>query len=310
MAPAEQIVITTNSSPYELAPAVLTVLEDAGAAGLESRSRFSPIADAVCERFQVGRSSPMARGSRPESVQPDFNIEWAVTYLVKLGCVLKADHVRFITTEGRELLKMPLDDIHNLVKAIKYAEGNKELQLELKDEMTSEELENPDDHDARVRSFRETVVRIGASPFRSALMKAYHERCAITGSGVTQVLQAAHIIRYLGPHTDRVDNGLLLRVDLHQLFDKNLIGIDPVTRRICISKGLVKTEYEELADCQLAEPIANRQRPSKQRLEKRWKEFLETEKSRTLGYFTMRGGPGQKLSAGGSDRSKSTLGCP
>jgi hypothetical protein len=294
VAAAENIVITTDSVPYELAPAVLAVFEEAGPAGLESSSRSSPIADAVCEMFTVARSSPAARGSRPASVLPDYNIEWAVTYLVKLGCLLKAGHMRFITEEGRELLKMPLDDIHRLVKAIKNAENNKNLQLEIKDQLTADDLEDSDNHDDRVRSFRSTVIRIGASPFRSALMKAYQGRCAISGSEVVQVLQAAHIIRYLGPHTDRVNNGLLLRVDLHQLFDKNLIGIDPSNRKVCVSGGLVGTEYEELANRQLAEPVASQQRPGKQRLEKRWKKFLEAE-NLVLPWMPLEGLANQRL---------------
>jgi hypothetical protein len=280
MATIEQIVINTNSRYYELAPAVLIVLEEAGTAGLESGSRSSPIADAVCKRFQVARGLPSARGSRPNSVQPDYNIEWTVTYLVNLGCVLKVDHMRFITAAGQELLKMPLSDIYNVVKAFHNAGGNRELQLEIENEMTSEDLEDPDDHDARVRDFRETVIRIGTYPFRSALMKAYRGRCAITESEVAQVLQAAHVIRYLGPHTNRVDNGLLLRVDLHQLFDKDFIGIDPSTRKVHISKKLVGTEYEKFSDRQLAEPSTNRQRPNRQRLEQRWQKFLKAEEGR------------------------------
>lgn len=63
MATEEEIRVTTDSSAVELAPAVLIVLEKAGTAGLGSGSRTSPIADAVCERFQVVRSSPIARGS-------------------------------------------------------------------------------------------------------------------------------------------------------------------------------------------------------------------------------------------------------
>jgi HNH endonuclease len=280
MATAEEIKLDTNSSAIKLAPAVLVMLEEAGAAGLGSGSRISPIADAVCGKFQVVRSSPVARGSRPNSVRPDYYIEWAVTYLVNLGCVLKDGHMRFITAQGRELLKMPLDDIENTVRIMKNAERDKELQLEIKNAMLSLDLDDPEDpgspedRDTRERRNRETVIRIGAIPFRSRLMEAYQGRCAITGSEVAQVLQAAHIVPYRGSHTDRLDNGLLLRVDVHQLFDKNLIGIDPVTSKIHIHQELIGTEYEEFDGCQLTGPAVDGQRPSRRRLEKRWKEFL------------------------------------
>lgn len=305
MPATEPIVITTDSTYAELAPAVLTVLEEAGDTGLESRSKFpNSISHAVRQRFQVAPSAPERRGARIDSVLPDFNIELVVSVvLVRIECILKDGHMRFITAEGRNLLKMPLADIHSLVKAVYDAvrannrainrakRRNSGLELEnqltaiLEDELTAiknqlapEDPENPTDHDARVRRFREIDIRIGASPFRSALMEVYQGQCAITESRVTQVLQAAHIKPYRGAPTNRVDNGLLLRVDLHQLFDKDLIGIHPDSREICISKELIGTEYENLDGRPLAERA--RQIPSRQGLKIRWKCFLKTEEKR------------------------------
>jgi putative restriction endonuclease len=56
---------------------------------------------------------------------------------------------------------------------------------------------------------------------------AYGRRCAITGSKIQPVLQAAHIrpITVGGEH--RLDNGLLLRSDAHTLFDLGYLGVDP-----------------------------------------------------------------------------------
>jgi putative restriction endonuclease len=66
---------------------------------------------------------------------------------------------------------------------------------------------------------------------------AYERKCAITGEKVLPVLEAAHIRPYRldGPHD--VDNGVLLRSDLHRLFDEGYITITPghriqVSRRI------------------------------------------------------------------------------
>jgi hypothetical protein len=281
MADLEQIVISTNTNQYELAPAVLTVLEEAGPLGLESRSYRSPIADAVCKKFNVSRSSPIPRGSRPRSEQPDVNIEYTVTYLVTLGCVRIEGHNRFITARGRQLLKMPLVDIYNAVKVAKKTGRISDRELEIQDEMVSEEdLESLDDEDMRLRRFTESVVRIGQFPFRWNLIGAYQGRCAITNFRVTQVLEAAHIRPYRGPQSNRVDNGLLLRLDLHRLFDKNLIGIEPATRVAYISKELIGTEYKEFSGRQLAEPKTSGQRPSEQNLAIRWKEFHKAEEKR------------------------------
>lgn len=68
--------------------------------------------------------------------------------------------------------------------------------------------------------------RLGQGAFRIAVTDAYQRRCAITGEKTLPVLQAAHIKPYSenGPH--QIDNGLLLRSDLHILFDKGYITID------------------------------------------------------------------------------------
>ena len=59
------------------------------------------------------------------------------------------------------------------------------------------------------------------------LLDAYQGRCAITGTGIVGLLEAAHISPYKGDHTDRVSNGLLLRADIHTLFDLHLLTVLP-----------------------------------------------------------------------------------
>lgn len=82
-----------------------------------------------------------------------------------------------------------------------------------------------------------TRGRLGQGAFRILVTDAYTRRCAITGERTLPVLQAAHIKPYAsnGPH--RVSNGLLLRSDLHTLFDR---GYLTVTRelKIEVSKHL------------------------------------------------------------------------
>ncbi len=68
--------------------------------------------------------------------------------------------------------------------------------------------------------------RIGQGAFKVLVTDAYHRRCAVTGEKTLPVLEAAHIKPYSkeGPHS--INNGLLLRKDLHTLFDKGYITID------------------------------------------------------------------------------------
>jgi putative restriction endonuclease len=86
--------------------------------------------------------------------------------------------------------------------------------------------------DQRDRAMRAIRIRRGQPRFREELMNAYEGRCAITGCAIADVLEAAHITPYAGSQDNHVSNGLLLRADLHTLFDCGLIAIDPATRRV------------------------------------------------------------------------------
>jgi putative restriction endonuclease len=69
--------------------------------------------------------------------------------------------------------------------------------------------------------------RLGQGAFRVLVTDAYDRRCAVTGEKTLPVLEAAHIKPYSenGPH--RVTNGLLLRSDLHKLFDLGYVTVTP-----------------------------------------------------------------------------------
>jgi putative restriction endonuclease len=79
--------------------------------------------------------------------------------------------------------------------------------------------------------------RLGQGAFRLLVTDAYERRCAVTGERTLPVLDAAHIRPYAaaGPHD--LSNGLLLRKDLHALFDTGYVTVTPslelyVSRRI------------------------------------------------------------------------------
>ena len=79
-------------------------------------------------------------------------------------------------------------------------------------------------------AYREAIlsrVRLGQGAFRVLLTDAYNRRCAITGEKTLPVLEAAHIKPYAlsGPHF--ISNGILLRSDLHKLFDAGYLTITP-----------------------------------------------------------------------------------
>lgn len=117
--------------------------------------------------------------------------------------------------------------------------------------------------DTRPRVARETACRQGQPAFRRELLKAYGERCAITGCDQQQVLDAAHIIAYSGPETNHVQNGLLLRTDIHTLFDLRLIAIDTASMTVLVHHSLEGTEYELLSGLPLRQPATESQSPNK-----------------------------------------------
>jgi len=71
-----------------------------------------------------------------------------------------------------------------------------------------------------------TRARLGQGAFRVLVTEAYQRRCAVTGQRTLPVLQAAHIKPYgeSGPHT--VDNGILVRADLHILLERGYMTLN------------------------------------------------------------------------------------
>ena len=124
--------------------------------------------------------------------------------------------------------------------------------------------------DARERVLRQVVQRRGQQKFRKALIVAYGGRCAITGCPVTALLEAAHVTPYLGPDTNSITNGLLLRADLHTLWDLGLIAVEPGKRTVWVSPKVNDSTYQVLSGRLLAEPAHPSQRPVFSALQQQW----------------------------------------
>jgi putative restriction endonuclease len=72
--------------------------------------------------------------------------------------------------------------------------------------------------------------RLGQGSFRIAVSSAYENACAVTGEHSLPVLDAAHIRPYSDGGEHEVSNGLLLRSDIHRLFDKGYVTVAPDMR--------------------------------------------------------------------------------
>jgi predicted restriction endonuclease len=110
------------------------------------------------------------------------------------------------------------------------------------------------------------AVRQGQPRFRRELLTAYGGRCAISTCDVTETLEAAHILPYRGQHTNHVQNGLLLRADLHTLFDLGLIGIATETWTVLIQPRLGTTQYSPLMGQKVQLPADRAAWPSEEAL--------------------------------------------
>lgn len=167
-------------------------------------------------------------------------------------------------------------------KAVEDRDGERWLRWQL-DSGETEDLpegtwsaidrENEDDaddsdDDQRRRVPASVVLREGRGPFRKALQDAYKQRCAITGVS-EPVLDAAHIRRYLGRHSNSPSNGILLRTDLHTLFDKHLLTVvyEAGNYHVRVSDHLRADMYRSLDRQELAVvPNKKKDRPSPKRL--------------------------------------------
>jgi putative restriction endonuclease len=110
--------------------------------------------------------------------------------------------------------------------------------------------------------------RLGQGTFRVLVTDTYERRCAITRERTLPTLEAAHILPVGEGGRHRVDNGLLLRSDVHRLFDAGYVTITP-DYRFRVSSRIKKEfengkEYYAMEDRQLWLPANPALQPNKE----------------------------------------------
>jgi len=113
--------------------------------------------------------------------------------------------------------------------------------------------------------------RLGQATFRIAILDAYDRGCAVTGEHSLPVLEASHIRPYAQEGPNEIRNGLLLRADLHRLFDTGYATVTP-DLRLEISARLREDyqngrSYYPLQGAKLKVPTAAPNRPAIEFLE-------------------------------------------
>ena len=79
------------------------------------------------------------------------------------------------------------------------------------------------------RRITTTKVQRSQAEFRKMLLGTDGRRCAVTGETCEEVLEAAHIVGVANGGQEVLPNGILLRADLHRLYDAGKFDICPET---------------------------------------------------------------------------------
>ena len=127
--------------------------------------------------------------------------------------------------------------------------------------------------DTRKRALHTICLRRGQQKFRNSLFEAYGGHCVVTDCSVHDVLEAAHIFPYQGSDTNKVANGLLLRADVHTLFDCGLLAIAPESMTVLIAEEVHNSEYWSMHGRRIRLPQREDQRPSADALSAHLKRF-------------------------------------
>ncbi len=188
-----------------------------------------------------------------------------------VGCIILSEPFFF---EEQDWIPAPENWPKNVMQGKTYSEQTVEGQA-----LFNQVLERLRDipQQSQVDGVREgysqamTNVRIGQGAFRVLVTEAYSRRCAITGERTLPALEAAHIQPYSEAQIHEVSNGLLLRADLHHLFDRGLITVTP-NYKVKVSPAIRDRfdngrDYYALAGEQLKVwPKQERDQPSEQKL--------------------------------------------
>lgn len=144
--------------------------------------------------------------------------------------------------------------------------GPSSIEQALEELLAATGAEPPPETDQRDYARRLIALRRGQRAFRQGLLRAFEGACCISGSRVEAVLEAAHIRPYLGAGSHAAGNGLLLRADLHTLFDLHLITVLPIGT-VRTAPDLRGSDYEDYDERLIRRPSDPSHRPNAQALE-------------------------------------------
>jgi len=120
----------------------------------------------------------------------------------------------------------------------------------------------------------EIKKRQSSAQFRKMIFNIYEGTCAITGEATKEVLDACHIQDYKNEESNHSQNGILLRTDLHTLFDKGLLMIDD-NFIITISDKINSEYYKQFNGLQIRLPKKKENHPAIEALRDHNRRFIK-----------------------------------
>ena len=214
------------------------VIERIDAAKGEKLMRRCP----VCRRAAVSRRKAVVPEYRCLKCKAEFDAPFVEPLIV----------TRFVAHYGRWWVPLPSPaPVRQLLNV--YAQQDRQNAIRLLDETAAErligQLAGVDGQffvqishavGSLEGGFVESIAkaRRGQAHFRQGLVDRFGAVCAVTGPQPEQVLDAAHLYPYAKtPHHD-AEGGLLLRADVHRLFDRLVLTIDPKSWRARVDPAL------------------------------------------------------------------------
>jgi putative restriction endonuclease len=205
----------------------------------------------------------------------EYKASFGVDYLDVAARIEAAEMRPFELTNSRQLSLRPCD-LEGLTKYILRRDRNaaatlkgwfaaRPLVLNDDDADTADPADVLDEREHRHLGIR---LRRGRKVFRDELIRRYGARCMVSGCTVTALLEAAYIQPDAVPKFNNPTNGLLLRADLHTLFDLNLMGIDPVRLSAAMHPSLMNSEYAAFHGAALL--VGGGRGPNRRALATRW----------------------------------------
>lgn len=195
---------------------------ECGKAGIKERKTMSP--RYRCHECGATFDRPRTRSGEVVTFRSRHDVAW-----IDLAGTLSASELRGLCTHPRSQLSIRPLDWFRFERAVRRTDPTVRFTVA---DVRSREITGGH----RTATAR---VRVGQAAFRNRLLEQFDDVCALTGPAPRQVLEAAHLYRFADSGRHHDDGGLLLRKDVHRLFDLGQIAVDPGTLQIDIDDDLL-----------------------------------------------------------------------